>query len=157
MPLPDKYSEVLKDLAASQQNYAAQRKEQRLVRRTYMQLLLLITLLVLFASTWFALSLSKAVTRPVLALAQGTNEISGGRLDYRVEVAAGDELADLVNLVQPHGGGAGNRPAADRDQPQGPGRRLRHPGGARKTSADHNAEHSHGGALAGRKRESRAR
>ncbi|MGA2991528.1 MAG: ATP-binding protein [Candidatus Korobacteraceae bacterium] len=97
MPLPAKYSEVLKDLAASQQNYAAQRKEQRLVRRTYLQLLLLITLLVLFASTWFALSLSKAVTRPVLALAQGTNEISGGRLDYRVEVAAGDELADLVN------------------------------------------------------------
>ena len=50
----------------------------------------------LFASTWFALSLSKLVTRPVLALAQATKEISEGRLDYRVEVAAGDELADLV-------------------------------------------------------------
>ena len=96
MPLPAKYSEVLKEMAESQQNYAALRKEQRMVRRTYMVLLLLITLLVLFASTWFALFLSKLVTRPVLALAQATREISGGRLDYRVEVPAGDELAELV-------------------------------------------------------------
>jgi hypothetical protein len=96
MPLPAKYSAVLKELEASQRQYAALRNERRLVRRTYMQLLLLLTLLVLFASTWFALSLSKLVTRPVLALAQATKEISEGRLDYRVEVAAGDELADLV-------------------------------------------------------------
>ena len=96
MPLPAKYSEVLNELEASQRQYAALRSERRLVRRTYMQILLMLTLLVLFASTWFALSLSKLVTRPVLALAQATKEISEGRLDYRVEVAAGDELADLV-------------------------------------------------------------
>ena len=96
MPLPAKYSAVLSELEASQRQYAALRSERRLVRRTYMQLLLLLTLLVLFASTWFALFLSKLVTRPVLALAEATKEISEGRLDYRVEVAAGDELADLV-------------------------------------------------------------
>jgi nitrogen fixation/metabolism regulation signal transduction histidine kinase len=96
MPLPAKYSAVLSELEASQRQYAALRSERRLVRRTYMQLLLMLTLLVLYASTWFALSLSKLVTRPVLALAQATKEISEGRLDYRVEVAAGDELADLV-------------------------------------------------------------
>jgi hypothetical protein len=96
MPLPVKYSAVLNELEASQHQYAALRGERRLVRRTYMQLLLLLTLLVLFASTWFALLLSKLVTRPVLALAEATKEISEGRLDYRVEVAAGDELADLV-------------------------------------------------------------
>jgi len=96
MPLPVKYSAVLSELEASQHQYAALRSERRLVRRTYMQLLLMLTLLVLFASTWFALFLSKLVTKPVLALAQATKEISEGRLDYRVEVAAGDELADLV-------------------------------------------------------------
>jgi hypothetical protein len=96
MPLPVKYSAVLNELEASQRQYAALRSERRLVRRTYMQLLLMLTLLVLFASTWFALFLSKLVTKPVLALAQATKEISEGRLDYRVEVAAGDELADLV-------------------------------------------------------------
>jgi PAS domain S-box-containing protein len=36
------------------------------------------------------------VIRPVSALEQATQEISSGRLDYRVEVPAGDELAELV-------------------------------------------------------------
>jgi two-component system nitrogen regulation sensor histidine kinase NtrY len=61
-----------------------------------MQALLLITLLVLFGTTWSALALSKVVTRPVTALAEGTQAISAGRLDYRVEVSAADELGQLV-------------------------------------------------------------
>jgi hypothetical protein len=96
MPLPVKYSAVLNELEASQKQYAELRSERRLIRRTYMQMLLVLTLLLLFVSTWFALFLSKLVTRPVLALAEATKEISEGRLDYRVEVAAGDELAELV-------------------------------------------------------------
>ncbi len=69
----------------------------RLVRRTYMEVLLLLTVMVLFATTWFALFLSKLVTRPVVALAEATQEISRGRLDYRVEVRAADEIGDLVH------------------------------------------------------------
>jgi PAS domain S-box-containing protein len=51
---------------------------------------------VLFAATWLAMFLSKLVTRPLAALANATQEISRGRLDYRVEVPAADELGDLV-------------------------------------------------------------
>jgi PAS domain S-box-containing protein len=61
-----------------------------------MEILLLLTVVVLFATTWFALYLSKLVTRPVVALAEATQEISRGRLDYRVEVRAADEIGDLV-------------------------------------------------------------
>src|SRR5205823_10794121 len=43
-----------------------------------------------------ALYLSRLVTRPVVALAEATQEISRGNLDYRVEVPAADELGDLV-------------------------------------------------------------
>src|SRR4029077_3394380 len=42
------------------------------------------------------LYLAKLVTRPVVALAEATQEISRGRLDYRVEVSAADEIGDLV-------------------------------------------------------------
>jgi two-component system nitrogen regulation sensor histidine kinase NtrY len=52
--------------------------------------------LVLFASTWLALLLSKLVNRPVAALAAGTAAISRGHLDYRVDIRATDELAELV-------------------------------------------------------------
>src|SRR5437879_13566867 len=61
-----------------------------------MGMLLLLTVMVLFATTWLALFLSKLVTRPVAALAEATQEISRGRLDYRVEVSAADEIGDLV-------------------------------------------------------------
>src|SRR5258707_7943653 len=61
-----------------------------------MSLLLLLTVLVLFSTTWLALFLSKLVPRPLAALAEATQEISRGRLDYRVDVSAADEIGDLV-------------------------------------------------------------
>jgi PAS domain S-box-containing protein len=61
-----------------------------------MTILMALTGLVLFVSTWLALYLSKFVTRPVAALAEATQEISKGNLGYRVEVQATDELGDLV-------------------------------------------------------------
>jgi hypothetical protein len=61
-----------------------------------MGLLLLLTMIVLFVTTWLALFLSKIVTRPLSALAEATQEISRGRLDYRVDVNSADEIGDLV-------------------------------------------------------------
>ena len=96
LPLPEKYGDALSQLEQSEQRYQELRRNNKLIRQTYMQALLLITLLVLFGTTWSALALSKLVTRPVTALAEGTQAISAGRLDYRVEVSAGDELGQLV-------------------------------------------------------------
>ncbi|HZE26248.1 MAG TPA: ATP-binding protein [Terriglobales bacterium] len=96
MPLPAEFSAEVKQLEASQKRYFELYRQRRLVRRTYMSLLLLLTVLVLFSTTWLALFLSKLVTRPVAALAEATQEISRGRLDYRVEVHAADEIGDLV-------------------------------------------------------------
>jgi two-component system nitrogen regulation sensor histidine kinase NtrY len=96
MPLPKKFSETQKQIEASQKRYFELAAQRRLVRRTYMGLLLLLTVLVLFATTWLALFLSKLVTRPVAALAAATQEISRGRLEHRVEIHAADEIGDLV-------------------------------------------------------------
>jgi two-component system, NtrC family, nitrogen regulation sensor histidine kinase NtrY len=97
IPLPKKFSETVRQVESSQQRYLDLARQRRLVRRTYMEVLLLLTVVVLFATTWFALFLSKLVTRPVVALAEATQEISRGRLDYRVEVRAADEIGDLVH------------------------------------------------------------
>jgi two-component system nitrogen regulation sensor histidine kinase NtrY len=105
MPLPMNYSGTLQDLENSQQQYQNLRLQRRRLRRTYLGLLLLLTVGVLFASTWLALYLSKMVTRPLVALAEATHEISRGRLDYRVDVQAGSEIGQLVESF--------NRMAAD--------------------------------------------
>ncbi|HKS75879.1 MAG TPA: ATP-binding protein [Terriglobales bacterium] len=96
MPLPQKLSAAVRQIEASQQRYLELAASRKLLRRTYMGYLLLLTVLVLFATTWLALFLSKLVTKPVAALAEATQEISRGRLDYRVEVRAADEIGDLV-------------------------------------------------------------
>ncbi|HEX6502195.1 MAG TPA: ATP-binding protein [Terriglobales bacterium] len=96
MPLPWKFSETVKEIEASQARYWELSKQRRLVRRTYMSLLMLLTVVVLFATTWLALFLSKLVTRPVAALAEATQEISRGRFDYRVDVRGADEIGELV-------------------------------------------------------------
>ncbi len=96
MPLPAKFVETEKQIQESQQRYIELARQRKLVRRTYIGFLLLLTVLVLFASTWLALFLSKLVNRPVAALAAGTEAISKGQLDYRVDIRATDELAELV-------------------------------------------------------------
>ena len=96
MPLPQKFSETVKQIETSQKRYWDLSKQRRLVRRTYMGLLMLLTVLVLFATTWLALFLAKLVTRPVVALAEAMQELSRGHLDYRVEIRAADEIGDLV-------------------------------------------------------------
>jgi two-component system, NtrC family, nitrogen regulation sensor histidine kinase NtrY len=96
MPLPPKFAETARQIQESQHRYIELAAKRKLFRRTYIGFLLLLTVLVLFASTWLALLLSKLVNRPVAALAAGTEAISKGQLDYRVDIRATDELAELV-------------------------------------------------------------
>jgi nitrogen fixation/metabolism regulation signal transduction histidine kinase len=96
IPLPQQFSQTVREVEASQKRYYDLARERRVVRRTYMGLLLLLTMTVLFVTTWLALFLSKIVTRPLSALAEATQEISRGRLDYRVDVSSADEIGDLV-------------------------------------------------------------
>jgi two-component system nitrogen regulation sensor histidine kinase NtrY len=96
MPLPPQFSATLRQMEADQRMYLELARQRKMWRRFYMELLLLLTVLVLFLATWFALFLSKLVTRPVAALAEAMQEVSRGHLDYRVDVIARDELGELV-------------------------------------------------------------
>ncbi len=111
MPLPQSYAGILRDIESSQDQYRELRLQRRRLRRTYLGFLLLLTVGVLFASTWLALYLSKMVTRPLVALAEATQEISRGRLDYRVDIRAGSEIGQLVESF--------NRMAADLETSRG--------------------------------------
>jgi two-component system nitrogen regulation sensor histidine kinase NtrY len=96
LPLPPDFSATLHRIDDSQRKYQELSNQKKALRRTYVGVLLLLTILVLFATTWVALYLSKLVTRPVSALAEATEEISRGHLDYRIDVPAADELGQLV-------------------------------------------------------------
>jgi len=97
MPLPPGLAATMKSIEANHMRYYELGRDRRAARRLFMQQLLLITVLVLFAATWLSLFVSRLVTQPVAALAAATNEISQGHLDYRVQVRATDELGELVS------------------------------------------------------------
>src|SRR5207245_11786567 len=50
IPLPGEFSQTVREVEASQQRYYNLARERRLVRRTYMSLLLLLTMIVLFVT-----------------------------------------------------------------------------------------------------------
>jgi two-component system, NtrC family, nitrogen regulation sensor histidine kinase NtrY len=66
------------------------------LRLITLMMLVLSTLLIIFAFSWFALYLAKRITVPIQALAQGAAAVAAGNLEYRVECRAFDELGSLV-------------------------------------------------------------
>jgi two-component system nitrogen regulation sensor histidine kinase NtrY len=67
------------------------------LRASHFLLFLMVTMVILLASSWTGLYLARRVTLPIQALAEGTRRISGGDLSHRVEVVADDELGVLVD------------------------------------------------------------
>jgi PAS domain S-box-containing protein len=65
-------------------------------KRFYTMVMILITLFVLFFTTWVALFLAKQISIPIAALLDAASQVRQGNLKHRVEVRAVDELASLV-------------------------------------------------------------
>ncbi|HLW78076.1 MAG TPA: ATP-binding protein, partial [Terriglobia bacterium] len=87
-------------VAAEMQNeirkYDELSRAKKIVRVNYLLALGLLTLLILFAATWFALFLSKQVTVPIQALAEGTHQVSKGNLGFQVVAPSSGELKALI-------------------------------------------------------------
>jgi two-component system, NtrC family, nitrogen regulation sensor histidine kinase NtrY len=94
--LPADFLDSYEQIEAQMEIYAQQKKHMHAYKREIILALLLITLLLLFTTTWVALFLSKQVTVPIQALAEATREISLGNFDHRIDVQAQDELGTLV-------------------------------------------------------------
>ncbi|MFZ0921642.1 MAG: ATP-binding protein, partial [Candidatus Acidiferrales bacterium] len=95
--IPDDFLERLNRIQSETLTYTTQYQHLRSFKREILLGLLLITLLLLFATTWVALFLSKRVTVPIQALAKATQQIARGNLDYRITTRAHDELGVLVD------------------------------------------------------------
>ena len=105
LPVPFGMPATMDRLRSASDSYWVLFRSRRQIRNLYTGLLLMITSLALFVSSWLALHLSKQVTRPVEALADAMDLIAGGDYGHRVAESATDELGDLVRSF--------NRMAAD--------------------------------------------
>jgi len=94
--LPIGLSHKLVEVQQEYETYWQLNKEIKDLRKVYINILALVTLIILFITTWVALFLSKQVTVPIQSLAEATRELSRGHLGHRVRTEAVDELGVLV-------------------------------------------------------------
>jgi len=91
-------SNDLSDLVAgSERDYQDLVRKQRRVRLLGLSTLGLMTLILLFVSSWVAIYLARGIATPIKALAEASNEIARGNLAHRVTTIADDELALLAS------------------------------------------------------------
>ena len=108
LPMPTGLNAIVQDLSTGTSQYWALYRQRRIIRMTYFLLLLMLTALVFFASSWLALNVSRQMTGPLEALADATVEIGKGHYSHRVTAEATAEMSELVRAF--------NAMAADLEQ-----------------------------------------
>lgn len=83
-------------VSASERDYQELVGKQRRVRLLGLSTLGLMTLILLFVSSWVAIYLARGIATPIKALAEASKEIARGNLSHRVTTIADDELALLA-------------------------------------------------------------
>ena len=97
LPMPAGLSRTVGTIRSGAESYWELFRGRNRIRSTYFLLMLLLTVLTLFASSWLALYLAKQVTRPAETLADAMEQISAGHYSHRVTVGATEELGEVIH------------------------------------------------------------
>ncbi len=97
VPLRRLRSDLGDTITGSQGEYQKLVARQRRVRSLGLSTLGLMTLMLLFVSSWVAIYLARGIATPIKALAEASKEIARGNLSHRVATIAEDELALLAD------------------------------------------------------------
>src|SRR3989440_2711465 len=97
--VPPRFSDgnVNDTVAGSQSEYQHSVQRQRKVRLLGLSTLGLMTLLLLFASTWVAIHLARGFAAPIKSLVEASKEVARGNLAHRVTTPADEEIALLAD------------------------------------------------------------
>src|SRR6266550_893945 len=96
MHVPDRLEARVRGISQAFQEYKQLKLLKTPIKGIYILLFLLMTLIVVFSFTWFALYLARGITGPIAQLAEGTREIAAGNLSYKVPAHGDDEIGVLV-------------------------------------------------------------
>ena len=87
----------LENAIAADAQFQEMKRRQGTITATTILVLLAVTLLLLFATVWVGLYLSRRFTEPLLAVASATQRVAEGDALEEVEAPASDEVAILVD------------------------------------------------------------
>ena len=89
-------SQALADVIDAHDDYDELRTYHRPLASSYFLTLIIVTLLVIFAAVWVGFYLARGLSIPIGLLAEGTQQVAHGNLEYRIPEVGDDELSVLV-------------------------------------------------------------
>jgi len=95
--VPQSLVSRITEISTAFEEYKQLRMIKHPIRSTYLATLSLVTLLIIFAAIWFGLFLAKGITDPIEKLAEGTQKIIQGNLDFQIGKTSEDEFGTLVD------------------------------------------------------------
>lgn len=95
--VPSSASVLIDENLIAYQNFLQLDSQRPALKAAQTSLLLSVTLFLLFGSLWTAIVVSRRITVPIQALAEGTRTLAQGNYGHRVEVRAEDEIGVLVD------------------------------------------------------------
>ena len=95
--LPRSLAQRAAGISQTFEDYFQLRTLRQPIMRSYFLALMLIGLVVVLLASWFGMYLARGVTVPIKLLAEGTQAIAHGDLDYEIPSVGDDEIGQLVN------------------------------------------------------------
>ena len=87
----------MKEISSSVDQYKLTKSLRGQIQQSYVIVLLLIALIIIFLATWFGFHLANGITVPIQELATATTKVASGDLDIQLKTRSTDEIGTLVN------------------------------------------------------------
>ena len=95
--IPEGLASKMDEITKSFEDYKQLKAFKNPIKESYLLSFVAITFVILFSATWFGFYLAKSITVPLQKLAEGTEAIAQGNLDFKINVHAQDELGLVVH------------------------------------------------------------
>jgi two-component system nitrogen regulation sensor histidine kinase NtrY len=95
--IPQTFVDKMEDITKAFEDYKQLQAFKNPIKGSYVLSFFIIVLLIIFSATWFGFYIARGITVPIQKLAEGTEAVAQGDLDFRIDVKASDEIGVLVD------------------------------------------------------------
>jgi len=95
--IPDVINRMIDENVIAQKNFEQLDSQREALKAWQTSIFLTVTLYMIFGTLWTALLVSRRITGPVQALAEGTRVLAAGNYTHRIGIKAGDEIGLLID------------------------------------------------------------
>ncbi len=94
--LPENLMAKMGKISEAYVDYTQSKMYKKTIKLNYLMYMLMVTLLIIFLATWVGFFLAKGITVPIQELAEATEKVAQGNLDFHLGTESRDEIGTLV-------------------------------------------------------------